>query len=945
MRAEIEIFLPEGLYSWDSVNGVETPASVEIKLEWSKNNSTGWRQIPVEFPKSQPKSGGTLIENILDKINGILNAQPQGTLTRAKSSQMRFIFVVDFPPDVYTKAGDPVFIRATRITRMHTGTYRSRIYLSAIRTQQYNPNFDPAEQPDGKLVPAKNINDLVADKFCRLGIKLKANKNTQENLDRFNVIASMTGIVALGDWAEGGWEWNGRWSTEKVKTSNSAAVLLELITGLIHEPSKHKDSELDLASFGKLYEFCMNRQVTIKGRGRQRLTLECNGVLTSGTRKIDAIQSILATCDGGLYINEFGKLEVYYEDTQTAPIALLNRQRMVSMVNQKSLERKTDGYTVEFIDQDSNYTQTAHRILKPRIAKDPGKNTWAPMKLDFTTSYNQAMWHARRLLAKEEHRPGELKAAVGKEGRFYKPGSLIKVQDERFKIGLGSGEVVQLIKSGDKIVGLKLMEKFDISKDRDYWVEWYAVDENRNRVVDSQTVNGARKKGIQIQSAGEYTDTLMFTVPMNANSPDLPAFMNPLSVMYGESKNMIGVQEAKRYIVTDLSENELGYDLTLAEYAEDIYRDSEIEEIEERKTSILSAPPVVLADQDRLLQAELIRALQQQTNPQNIDRIATGTTERVIPVKSPRYRGGFYQAGTINEEGLGVIGGEIMNPGDWVSYLGPTEGGWEHGYCYEWTIDGKWSILAVNVDNMGKYTTAVRDLCDGAPNGYFSILFCKTLVTVDAFIENLYMQRGTIREDGFIQSAETDPVTGKPLLLINKNGIEAISALFKDIRILGDSYFEGDIYSGPFELNSRNPSNIQNVNIWNVGSSYQAFYNYITSLPLRTPVDGMYGTVPFTYFERKTGIQNETLFAFYDKDWQAVILPDGIYAPGGGIYTNSVINMTNSNGSWKNLTYKIQIGFYNPAGKTIKINNLPRNEPTLMGALWADSAGFLRIKM
>jgi len=227
--------------------------------------------------------------------------------------------------------------------------------------------------------------------------------------------------------------------------------------------------------------------------------------------------------------------------------------------------------------------------------------------------------------------------------------------------------------------------------------------------------------------------------------------------------------------------------------------------------SILDAAPMVQGggyseqvmarqNNDTALQ---VTALREQTGPKNIDRIAAGVAEH----RSPRYRGAFYRTGTINEDGRGVIGGEVMNPGDWVAYLGETEGAWEHGLCYEWS-DGKWSKLEVNVKNMGKYTIAVRDLCEGAPNGYFSVLFCKTLVAVDAFIENLYMQKGVLKEGGSIQSEGVDPDTGKPLLLINENGIEAIngrfqgyveatSGIFQDVQIGGNSFFDGDIQSGP----------------------------------------------------------------------------------------------------------------------------------------------------
>jgi len=709
MRAEIEISFLDGLNGWDSKNGEPTDANVSVKLEWDYN---------INF--TNPKTIITF------------------NITRNKTQQMRFLAEQDFPADVYSKEGNPVFIRATRLTRMHTGSYRDRVYLTAIRTKQYNPNTSNTT----RLIAAKNINDRIinsitgeriTDKFCRMGIKLKVNKNTQEFMDRFNVVASMTGRT-----------WNNGWSTVKTKTSNSAAVLLELITGLIHDTSKHRDQELDLRTFGKLYEYCANRSVTIAGQGRQTFTLECNGVLTSGTRKIDAIQSILATCDAGIYVNEFGKLEVYYEDYQVTPIALLNNQRLISMVDQRSLERKSDGYTVEFVDQEADWTQKTHRILRPRVEVNPGLNTYSPMKLDFTTSYNQVMWHARRLLAKEEFRPGEIKCTVGKEGRYYKPGSLIKVQNERHKIGLGSGEIIQLIRNGNQITGLKLMERFNISKGRDYWIEYYVVDENRNFVVQKQ-----------IQSVGEYTDRLMFTVPIDLNDEgdrtNAPVFGNILSTLYAEGLNTGRVWESKRYIVTDLSENQNGYDLSLAEYAEEIYSDSEIENIPERRSSILSAPPMVFSDQQRNEQQLLLDALRAQTNPQNIDRIASQVFDRefddniggAVGEKAPRFRGVYYAVGTND----GKINNDKMNVNDYVYYAG-SSGAWQATNIYQWT-GAAWEIRAKpstgNTAYGWMYLNAVNSIAQNAPTGVFSDVFCQALVATTAFITSLFSQQITIR--------------------------------------------------------------------------------------------------------------------------------------------------------------------------------------------------------
>ena len=654
MRAEIEIFV-DGLYGWDSNHGVATYASVEILVEWSKDQIT-WNPVSNSAWSGTGFNSGTLIRDVVKELTGkpynewpasstttvvpahngrygsktgltkltitatrapgwipvwsvnitllfddnstqtlsasntndnslasqLIVNEGSAVLTRNSTRQMRFIISIDFPDNIFTKDGSPVFIRAQRFTRMHTGGYRDRVSLSAIRTKQYNPK----KSSNALLVAAKNLHERLEDKFCRIGIKLKVNKNTQENLDRFNIIASMTGRA---------WDSNlEKWSTVKTKTSNPAAIALEILTGLIHHPSRHEDKEIDLPSFGKLYEYCLNRQIMVEGESSpQVFNLESNGVLSSAARKSDALKSVLATCDAGLYINEFGKIITYYDHYQTTPIALLNPQTVLKMSDERSMNRKADGYKVEFIDQDADWSINSYRILRPRVEEDP-LNTYAPIKLDLTTSYLQAMWHSRRMMAKEEFRPGVLKTTVGKEGRWYKPGSLIKAQDEKLKLGLGSGEIIEVLKEGNFITGFRTMEKFDISSDRDYFIEYYIVDNERNRVVYPMPVPGMEHRALKLQSAGEYTDKLMLSIPLPADEFYTPEMFNPLSVIPGAGISG-RVYESKRYLVSDLSENSQGYDLSLVEYNEEIYNTTEINEIPQRFSPIISPPPKVFS--------------------------------------------------------------------------------------------------------------------------------------------------------------------------------------------------------------------------------------------------------------------------------------------------------------------------------------------------------------
>ena len=729
-------------------------------------------------------------------------------LTRTTSKQMRFIAAVDLPASVYSEAGNPVYIRAIRNTRMHTGGYRDRVYLSAIRTKLYSPE----KSSSSELVEAKNLNERLAGngeipgKVCRMGIKLKVNQNTEEALDRFNIVASMAART-----------WDGAsWSTEKTKTSNPAAVALEVLTGLVHDLSAYKDEEIDRDdSFGKLYEFCESREVNTGG-GPVPLKLESNGVITTATKKLDILKSVLAACEAGLYVNEFGKIIVYHDDIQENPIALLNPQRIVSMGESRNLDRRADGYKVEFIDRDADWNLDTREILRPGVVPDPGKNTFTTVKFDLSTSYNQAMWHARRLMAKEIHRPGEVKVSVGKEGRLYRPGSLIKVQHEGFKIGIGSGEIIEVLRDGDFITGFRLMERFDIASDRDYFIEYYIVDGNRNRVIDSES-----GRILKLRSVGEYTNVLTLSAPIPADDFYTPAMGNILSVLYGAGLEG-NVYEAKRYLVSGLSETSQGYDLTLVQYSGYIYGTTTIDKIPAYSTSILSAPSRVYNDTgDRQMMME-----NRIPDAQAIDHIAAGTAGREIPKKTPRYRGA---ANTADLENTGIISTNqgsdlIMNIGDWVMLIGQSR-------LYEWR--GKpeesgegWVLLPIE-ENRWRYLDSINDLTEGAVEGIFSNAFINTLVTKTAIIERLFSELIEMSGDGVIQSEgftgidgttpgfwlkAFDQAIGGGLLEVNKGKFSGgdfyninIKNRFTETQIINQGSLIFDkvgYYSGSITLNS-----------------------------------------------------------------------------------------------------------------------------------------------
>jgi len=956
MKLEVELFV-DGLVGWDSDKGKEKPIDTAIDLLWGTSESD--------------------ITNRFDSIPGWLLFGGTYSLMRQTSKQMRFIAYLDLSTqNIYNteadlKEGKPIYIKAVRKIRMRTSGYRDRVYISAIRTQLYSPERSSL----GVLVEARNLNKKLSDKLCRIGIKLKVNKNTEEALDKFSIVASMTART-----------WDGvQWSSEKVKTSNPAAVALEVLTGLIHELSEYRIdpdpaiSEIDLKSFGKLYQFCERQQVNIEGSTVpvSASGLQANGVIASASRKIDVLKSILTLCEAGLYVSEFGKIIVYYDDYQTTPIALLNPQRIVKMQESRNLNRRAEGYKVDFIDEDADWTQDTKEILRPGEDPDNLENTFTSIKFDLTTSYKQAMWKARRLMAKEILRPGETTVSVGKEGRLYSPGSLIKVQHEGFKIGLGSGEIIEVLKEGDYITGFRLMERFDISKDRDYFIEYFVVNENDHHVVDPQPyvigLETDNHQTLKLQSVGEYTNVLTLTTPVPADSFYTPEMFNILSVLYSEDKSNensgLGykIYESKRYLVTGLNQTQQGYDLTLVQYDDEIYDTTTINEIPAYKSSILSKPPGVYDSYGR-------KPIDGDPGQGLIDAPALAQiVPPIITRITPRYRGA---ASVADFENTGIISTNqgddlIMNGGDYVMFIGNATGSnphWRPTYMYQWdAAEGQWYELDESV-NWYKYLDGVSDLTAGAPRAVFSTAFIKELFaqTVNADLVRARMRLQVGEDNAFIEisgqsnvikSSNYDPDTPaeeRQGFIINGNGeaefnngkfrgfieavdgrfrgfIEATGGLFDNITIGENAVFTGTIISGPLYASNDVLTPSQPITIPS-GDSNRASYivNALGGVGTHSTNGGSYGG--------KNGLVSIQIsrttngFAYY----YTLIL---LFSDG----SNITVFSNKNEGSFINLSTPLVVGG-GQAGTTLRFTGIPTGAGSYpVGTVWRDPNGYLRI--
>jgi len=162
-----------------------------------------------------------------------------------------------------------------------------------------------------------------------------------------------------------------------------------------------------------------------------------------------------------------------------------------------------------------------------------------------------------------------------------------------------------------------------------------------------------------------------------------------------------------------------------------------------------------------------------------------------VAANTPIYRGKFTKVSEIeNAE---------FNLNDWIYYAGETTAApnrWEKDYVYQLERTGweKRERPSVDPTYGWLYLDAVSSMVDGTPDGMFSNVFCKALVTVNAFIDNLQtkiIKLGYVNDTnmgilldgtaGEIKSYNYQTDSSGFLLKRNK-GSDGIQAEFTDIK-------------------------------------------------------------------------------------------------------------------------------------------------------------------
>lgn len=459
------------------------------------------------------------------------NGAHQNVFIYKTLNQLRFNAHIDFDFNKVKNLNQPIMIKLSCNTPKYKGSAYDQCYVQWVQSTIYNPD----ESKTG-FVPEKIIGETEAKLSTTIGLKIKSTTSNQDKLKKINVITCGTART-----------WNGvQWSAEKTPTRNPAAWLLEVLTSPTHTPSQCDDSEIDLASFGALYEFCK----------REKLT--CDMVLTDGEPKENVLQKICQTCYATLYQDIYGKISVVSDSKKENAIAVLNEQNLISFSYEKDLARRTDGIKIKYISREADYAEDTCLVMRKGTVRN-SESILRDMNVTGITEYKQIAKYARYVMACDELRPKTATARVGKEGIFFTPLAKVLVQHPSLKIGLGSAQIKSVITEGVNITGLRLYEPLTLDTAHDFTV-----------IIQCIGNDYCTPLARAIKRYNGRTKEIEFTEPIALTSPIQPHAGDILS--YGYQTETVTSQ----MLITGIQPDDDGYTLTLVDYNEAIYDTGDI---------------------------------------------------------------------------------------------------------------------------------------------------------------------------------------------------------------------------------------------------------------------------------------------------------------------------------------------------------------------------------
>ena len=517
----IPLEFPSGLYTTND-NGSRSSRKIETLVQYSTDGGAAYKNLQTQFGRN-----GAIEDNNRSDLYFVLEH------TFADAEILNAV-----------KNGQPIKIKISCLTsKTEKGNTCDTMQVVKIRSRL----IDEKKARTKNLIEyAPLLDKKIDDLSVKIGLCLKATATNKDKAGKIQIVTC--GMARI-------WSKNSRvWSTEKKATRNPASWLLEVLTSKTHPASKLSDEEIDLESFGDLYEYC------------EKNALNIDLVVSTGDTKENILKKILETANAGLYRSIYGKLAVAIDDKKTNAVAILNQQNLISFSAEKSLARNVDGYRVTFTENQfwKEDTQVFMRDGSD-YADAPADVQIEELKIDSFTAdssngnFSQVYKTIRRKINADILRAHTYSLEIGKEGYFFPLFSKIKIQHPALYTGLGSSVIKRIIVSGQKITALELYSPVQYSKDARYGAVIQCVNKNYSRILN-----------VEYTAENEESTVINLVSPISVSAETVPSADNILSFGTLSSDGSFKTI-TNEMTITEIKPTSNGYRLTGVDYSDALF--------------------------------------------------------------------------------------------------------------------------------------------------------------------------------------------------------------------------------------------------------------------------------------------------------------------------------------------------------------------------------------
>lgn len=517
----IPLEFPSGLYTTND-NGSRSARTIRTLVQYSTDGGTTYKDLQTQFGRN-----GAIEDNNRSDLYFVL----EHTFADAE-----ILYAV--------KNGQPIKIKISCLTpKTENGNTCDNMQVVKIRSRLID---EKKARKNGAVEYAPLLDKKIDDLSVKIGLCLKATATNKDKAGKIQIVTC--GMARI-------WNKTSRvWSSEKKATRNPASWLLEVLTSKTHPASKLSDDEIDLESFGDLYEYCETNALNI------------DLVISTGDTKENILKKILKTANAGLYRSIYGKLAAAIDDKKTNAVAILNQQNLISFSAEKSLARNVDGYRVTFTENQfwKEDTQVFMRDGSD-YADSPADVQIEELKIDSFTAdsssgdFSQVYKTIRRKINADILRAHTYSLEIGKEGYFFPLFSKIKIQHPALYTGLGSSVIKRTIVSGQKITALELYSPVQYSKDARYGAVIQCVNKNYSRILN-----------VEYTAENEESTVINLVSPISVSAETVPSADNILSFGTLSSDGSFKTI-TNEMTITEIKPTSNGYRLTGVDYSDALF--------------------------------------------------------------------------------------------------------------------------------------------------------------------------------------------------------------------------------------------------------------------------------------------------------------------------------------------------------------------------------------